>query len=526
MKELFGQILIQVRGAWRFRWYALIACWSVALLGWAAVMLLPDVYESRTRVYVDSDSLLKPLLSGLAVNTDLGNSVTMMSRVLMGRPNLERVAHETGLDKRAPNSEGFERLVSDLALSIKLEGGGSDNTYSLSYSDGDPRMAQRVVSTLLKTFVESTRGVKRADSDSAQKFLVDQVAEYERRLREAEERLAAFKQKNVGLLPGQTGDYYGDLQAQNAAVDDLRSKYRLATERGRELQKQLEGEEPTFGLFSEGDGSAGANDGQIAEYRKQLDSLLLQYTDKHPRVIALRETIAQIEAQRAAKSPKARAGTPVARDRRDAASLALDINPVYQNIKIELSRVQVSLAELRQQISEKEGAVAGLRSRVNTAPETEAELTRLNRDYEVNKAQHQALLQRLESARLSEHADTSTDRVRFRIIEPPTQALVPVGPKRTLFMTAVLMAALGLGAVLAVFINQLKPVFLSRGMLASVTGLPVLGAISFAPSPAMKPQIRRDRLKIAFAGGALLAVYVVGVIVADPVSNFIRTVIG
>jgi uncharacterized protein involved in exopolysaccharide biosynthesis len=156
------------------------------------------------------------------------------------------------------------------------------------------------------------------------------------------------------------------------------------------------------------------------------------------------------------------------RDKRDAATLALDINPVYQNLKIELSRVQVELAELRQQIGEKAVAVEALKSRVNIVPETEAELTRLNRDYEVNKAQHQTLLQRLESARLSQSAETSAAQVRFRIIEPPTEPLIPIGPKRALLMSAVLGAALGVGIVIAFFVNQLKPVFLSSSRWQAV----------------------------------------------------------
>jgi polysaccharide chain length determinant protein (PEP-CTERM system associated) len=526
MKEIFGQILIHVRGAWRFRWYALAACWGVALVGWLLVLSLPDIYESRARVYVDTDSVLKPLLNGLAVNTDVSNRVNMMSRVLMGRPNLERVAKETDLYLRAPDQEAFERLVGQLALDIKLEGGGADNTYSLRYSDSDPAMAQRVVRKLLDTFVEDTLGIKRQDSDQAQKFLMAQIKEYEQRLRDAEDRLAEFKKRNVGNMPGQAGDYYTQMQTASTQLEELRSKYRLATERGRELQKQLEGEEPTFGLFTDEDGVEGANDGQIAEYRKQLDQLLLQYTDKHPRVVALKETIAQLEAQRAARNPKARGGTPVVRDKRDAAALALDINPVYQNLKIELSRVQVELAELRQQIAEKEAQYATLKSRVNTVPETEAELTRLNRDYEVNKAQHQALLQRLESARLSESAETSTEQVRFRIIEPPTEPLIPIGPKRALFMTAVLFAALGAGIVLAFFFNQLKPVFLSRGMLANITGLPVLGSISYVAPKVQRPLFRRDPVLIALGGGALFVLYVLAIGLSDQASKLIRTITG
>jgi polysaccharide chain length determinant protein (PEP-CTERM system associated) len=447
-----------------------------------------------------------------------------MSRVMMGRPNLERVARETDLSLRAPDSESFERMIDDLKVAIKLEGGGPDNTYSLTYADVDPVMAQRVVRTLLDSFVEDTLGVKRADSDSAQQFIENQIKEYEQRLRDAEEKLAAFKQKNVGLMPGQEGDYYAQMQTATTSLEELRARHRLASERRSELSKQLEGEEPTFGLFSQGDGSDAANDGQIAQYRTELDQLLLQYTDKHPRVIALRETITQLEAQKSAKSPRGRGAIP--RDRRDAASIALDINPVYQNLKIELSRVQVELAELRQQIGEREAAVVRLRSRINTVPETEAELTRLNRDYEVNRTQHQALLQRLESARLSEQAESSTEQVRFRIIEPPSQSLVPIGPQRLLLMTAVLFAALGGGAALALFLNQLKPVFLSRAMLATVTGLPVLGAVSFVPAKSATPLLRSDPVLIAVAGGGLLVAFILGVGLSDPAGHLIRSIIG
>jgi polysaccharide chain length determinant protein (PEP-CTERM system associated) len=527
MKELFGQILMQVRGAWRFRWWALAAVWGVALAGWLFVLRMPDEYESRTRVYVDTDSVLKPLLSGLAVNSDVTNRVGMMSRVLMGRPNLERVARETDLYLRAPTSTDFERLVGQLSVAIKLEGGGADNTYTIRYADNDPAMAKRVVRKLLDTFVEDSLGVKRADSDSAQKFIEGQIKEYEQRLRAAEDRLATFKQQNVGLMPGQTGDYYSQLQTSMGSLEELRARYRLASERSKELSKQIDGEEPTFGLFSEGDGSDAATDGQIADYRRQLDQLLLQYTERHPRVEALKETIAELESQKSTrqKSPR-RGGGPVPRDLRGAANLALDINPVYQNLKMELSRVQVELAELRQQIGEREAQVASLRTRVNNVPETEAELTRLNRDYEVNKAQHTALLQRLESARLSERAESSTEQVRFRIIEPPTEPLIPIGPQRNLLMTGVLLAALGAGFVLAFFLNQLKPVFLSRGMLASITGLPVLGAISFAPPRSTVPLFRRDPVLVSAAGAGLVFLYLLGVVLAEPASRLLRTITG
>jgi polysaccharide chain length determinant protein (PEP-CTERM system associated) len=295
--------------------------------------------------------VLKPLLTGLAVDSNVQNRVAMMSQVLMSRPNLEKVARETDLYLRAPTQEDFARLVDQLPTRITLQGGGRDNTYTLRYSDTDPAMAQRVVQTVLDAFVEDTLGVKRADTDTAQAFLQSQITEYEQRLRDAEDQLATFKKQNVGLLPGETGDYYTRLQTAQTKLEDLRAQVRLVEQRRTELSKQLEGEVPTFGLFEES-AESGSPDGRLAEYQRQLDQLLLQYTDKHPKVIALKETMANIEAQAAAASDKKRAAAPLPKNPQEAMARALDINPVYQQLRVELSRSQVDLAELREQVSE------------------------------------------------------------------------------------------------------------------------------------------------------------------------------
>src|SRR6185437_46678 len=256
------------------------------------------------------------------------------------------------------------------------------DVYTLRYADHDPAMAQRVVQHLFDAFEEDTLGVKRADSGSAQQFLETQIQDYQSRLRTAEARLADFKQKNVGLLPGhESGDYFTRLQTESGKLEDLQAKLRLALDRRTELNKQLSGEEPTFGLFSsgsgEGDTSTAALDGEIGNDRRELAELLLQYTDKHPRVIALKARIAQLESQKAAarSAPKKRAsGLPALTDPSQAATYALDLNPVYQNLRIELSQTDVNIAELRAQITDEEHVVSDLKNRVSAIPLIEAQL--------------------------------------------------------------------------------------------------------------------------------------------------------
>ncbi len=484
MREKLLELLSQVRSAWRFKWTAMCVAWGVALIGWGIVAVLPNRYEARAKIFVDAESVLKPLLQGLAVNTDVMNQANMMSRVLMSRPNLEKVAHETDLALRAPTPEGFERMIDSLPTRIGLNG-GTGNVFAVSFQDHDPQMAYRVVKTLVDAFVESAIGVKREDASGAQRFLKEQIQDYEQKLREAEDRLAEFKKNNIGFMPGETGDYYQRRQVAAESLDKLRGQLRLAEQRRDELRRQLQGEEPTFGLFTgvPGKGAAPSTpaDAKIAEYQKQIDQLLLEYTPQHPRVLALQETIDQVRKQKEL-GVQPIVPMPSETDPSRIAARALDINPVYQNMKINLSQSELEVVELRNKIGQQQSVVGDLQGKVTTIPEVEAQLARLNRDYEVNRAQYQALVQRLESARLSEQAEGSREQVKFRIIEPATVPLVPQGPNRPLFATVVLVLALGAGGASAVLRSLIKPVFMDRISLAAVAGIPVLGTITFAPA--------------------------------------------
>ncbi len=80
--------------------------------------------------------------------------------------------------------------------------------------------------------------------------------------------------------------------------------------------------------------------------------------------------------------------------------------------------------------------------------------------------------------------------------------------------------------MLAVGLNQMNPVFLTRAMLGTITGLPVLGAINFVESTGARPLLRRDPVLLGMAGGSLLLAYLVGVGLANPVSRLLHTWVG
>jgi uncharacterized protein involved in exopolysaccharide biosynthesis len=98
MEELIAQVSTALKGMWKFRWHGLAVAWIVAAVGVTLALRIPDQYEASARIYVDTQSILKPLMSGLAIQPNIDQQVTMLSRTLISRPNIEKLVRMADLD--------------------------------------------------------------------------------------------------------------------------------------------------------------------------------------------------------------------------------------------------------------------------------------------------------------------------------------------------------------------------------------------------------------------------------------------
>lgn len=497
MQEILAQVISQVRGAWRFRWYALLVAWIVAIGGWIVVYSMPDQYEADTRVYADTDSMLTPLLKGLAIRPDIHDRVRLVAQTLLSRPNLEKVARETGLNLQASDPKEMDALLAKLGDSIEVSGGGRQNLYSISYTSADPQMAQNVVQAVLNILMSKTLGGNIQSSGAAQNFLQRQIKEYRRRLQAADQRLAEFKKAHLGLIPGQGGGgYFARLQGAQQELVSLNEQLQVAQSRKQSIQGQLE-------AIQNGTGSVGVNpriesiNTQIAAYREKLNNMLLRYTPAYPDVIAVKDMISQLEQKRELVKQGG------------AAYAATDINsPVYQNMQTQLYDAKVSINTLQAKITRQKDRIAQLEQKADKVTDLETQLAALTRDSAVTKAQYQNLLQRLNKAEMSQEASHSGNNLKFRIIEPPIVPLIASGPPRAIYLTIALVFSLGVGALFALFLHQVRPVFMDRESLRDVLGRPVLGAVSVAWSTTGKHLMRAE--VASFAVGILLLGLVFG----------------
>ncbi len=502
MHEIFLKLLDDFRGAWRFRRYALLAAWVVCTACWIAVFTMPNVYRSSARVFVDTRTALDRYVKDLAIQQDVSAQINFVRQSLLSRPQLEKVVRETDLDLRAKTPKARVALVDSLVNDIKIfanDSGSGGLVFTLTYDDRNRETSLRVVELLMNTFVEDVLGGKRSGSEVGNKFLQDQIEEYEQRLRESEERLADFKRRNVGLMPGAQGDYFSRLQNQLSQVEKDRADLSIAQTSREELARQLRGEASAAAQGSPAAAAATSETAQrIQEAQAKLDNLLLQYTEKHPDVIALRQTIAQLEERRRAELAGLSSGKLPA---------GASTNPVVQSIQLQLNKADVEVASLRARIADGERKVAELQKMVNTAPEIEAEFTRLNRDYDGTRERYAALVDRRERAKLGDQAERS-DEIRFEVLDPPASKLEPVAPNRPLLIIAGLVLGLGAGAALAVLLHQLRPVFNSSRSLSEITQLPVFGVVSEIWLEKHRLRRRGELFRYSAAAAALLVVFV------------------
>jgi polysaccharide chain length determinant protein (PEP-CTERM system associated) len=515
MTPALEKLFDDVRGAWRFRWVAVATAFSVALLGWAVVFALPDRYAGDARVFVDTRTALKPALQGLTIDQSVDAQINYVRQSLLEGPQLEAIAKQTGVlpdsvtDPRA-RQRTLDLLTDRIALTVVSAGNQGDERstagtiYSFHYTDSSRDRALLVVDTLLNTFIEHTLGGKREGSENAQKFLEAQIKDYEQRLSAAEDRLAAFKKKNVGLMPSEQGGFFAQLQTEVNAAKKAQTDLSIAMSRRDELAKQLHGDEAisaagTSGPIIAGQGAGGDTLSRIRETQAKLDELLLNYTDKHPDVIAARATLEELKARRAAELDSLRRG-----DASAVASSGAGNNPVYQNIQLELNKEDVDIAALRRELAQHETTVAELRQRLNSAPEVEAEYQQLNRDYDVNKAQYTALLESYQKARLGERADNAGS-VRFEVVLPPTVPVAAVWPKRTIALAVIWLFAVAGGAGVAYGLHVLRPIVSSVRGLNEITRFPVLGVVGVAFPSQQRVQFKRDIWRFSAAAACLLA---------------------
>ena len=495
MHDIFSQIGGYVSIGWRNRWAALVIAWGACMVGWVVVERIPDSYQSSAQVFVDTESMVRDSMRGIAANFDnnLSTQLAFLRESLVSRPNMEEVMRRTDLDLQASNRFEREQIINNLSANLSVSGGGRSSFYSISYTAGSPQLAHDVVQAVLDIFVESNLGSNREELETTSSFLERQIQERENEIANLQQTLRQFEITNREYL-SEGGSYETQLQSAETTLFALEGEKVEAESRLGDLNNELN---ELLRKIRSGDIVSTELASRANELESTLTELLTIYTDEHPDVII---TKAQLERERERLRQIAENGD---------AGAEID-NPVVNELRASVRSEEARIAMLADQVGKLQSRISLLRENVGQIPAIASEADRMTRNLAVAQSNLARLVERREQARYAQRLDVETSSIEFRIINPPTRPLSPAAPNRTLMRGGVFAAGLGGGAAIAAGLGILLGTISSRAQLQHVINRPVIGSVRRTQN-----QESRRRFIIesaAFWGLAAILILALGVV--------------
>lgn len=406
---------------WCYRWTAALTAAIIFVAGAAFVMRMPPVYDAWAQIYVNKQTPLAQAASGVSLTGDGYSSTYFVQKTLLNDQSLRKVAEQLNptLSRLEPAEQ--EGAIASLRSKIEISPDQGDGFTEFHYKASDPLRAYHVVELLLNQFVAANVDRAQRDLGQADAFLDAQIAIYQRKMSESQQKLVEFHQRY-----GNVADTADTVEETSAAADvaSARGAYEAALAR---------------------DVVASPQQDQITALEARIAALRLQYTDQYPDVIAARQQLAQLKQA----APQAKVGE----------------SPAVVTARTQLAEAQARLRRSR--------------FRPELPPQIAAQEADLKRTDDVLRASYQELLSRREAAKMSMAVYGANNPTKFQITNQPTVPAVPSGPNRPLLLTLAVLAAIGGGIGAAYVRGAVTGVFVAPRELEDAFQLPVIGTISW-----------------------------------------------
>ena len=479
-----------------FRRRRTISYTFAAVIGGAilAVLLLPSKYEAQTKLLLHRERVDPPLtaqqtgvmqqaapsLTEEDINSEVG--------LLRSQDLLEKVVIATGLDHRVKPSllsrllskepltpeERRAKAAEKLATDLRIEPEKKSYLIDVSYASPDPQLSAQVLNTLGNYLLDKHAEVRRTPGTA--QFFDDETQQYKQKLDQAQQRLAAFNQKE-GLVTEQSekdasvprmAEFEFNLRQTQAAIP-------RAEENVRNLEAQLRTTQPRITTELRNSDNAVL----MQQLKSSLVNLELQHTDLIQKYAPDDRQVKEVEEQIGQ--------VKTAIETHQKAPLKEEVtneNPTYELLHQELVKARAELASLK--------ALATSYSKVDTSYRGEAverdqkqlEQQSLLRDLKTAEQSYLLYLNKREEARISD----AFDRMRIVNVSIAEAATAPMFPNNPASLTLVLAAILGclLSAGLVFVQEQIDGSLRSPEQVEAYLGVPVLAAMPHETSGSLR----------------------------------------
>lgn len=496
------RVLISEAIVYRNGIVAMFAAISLSMLGTG--LMWPKVYTSDVTIKIDQKNIIQPLMEGTAVATSVDDIARNARELIYSRKIMSEILKYAGWMDSNPSAIEQEKIAENIKKRTTISGAGK-NLVKIAYKDEDPERAKMTAQKLADLFVLESQVQQYEESKSAFEFIDRQVTEYHKKLIEAERKLKEFRTKHLDTLPGSDAEIAARIDTLRNQISENRLSLKEAEIKEASLERQLTGEaEISISVSREAQYQS-----RMAELQSELDTLRLSYKDDYPDIVSIEYQIGDLTKSIVAerdRREKAKNNKP-----KDAGAYVREnvaINPLYQELRKDLSANKTTVAMLRARLKELNRRLKEVLERGRSIHASDADLAELTRGYEVNRDLYQDLLKRREKARVSRNLDRDQQGMTLSIYEPAALPLKPTGLRFIHFMFGGIVLGVAVPVGLLFALQYVDPRVRSKEVLSEKLGLPVVGVIPVLHT-ATDTREMEDNFKIlAGAGLGVVAIYI------------------
>jgi polysaccharide chain length determinant protein (PEP-CTERM system associated) len=346
----------------------------------------------------------------------------------------------------------------DIAIELVRGQGDQITAFNVSYTSGDPLLAQRVTGELTNLFINENLEARQQQSQDTTKFLEAQLESARSQLAEQEARVRQFKSQHVGEMPEQLSSNLQILSGLQSQLQSEQDSLNAAKQQHVYLQT-LANQSRVLGSSNSGGVAGGLPtlEQELEKLRAQLADLGSHYTDRHPDVRKLKEQIAKTEKVRdqllaSTKATNTEDGTQSVSSSGEQTDVTL--SPASAQLESQLQGNHIEITNREHSIAALKTKIDDYQARLNQEPIREQQLADLTRGYDQSRANYDDLLKKKNGSAMATNMEIAQRGERFTVVDAPSLPQKPSFPNRLKFCGIGLAVGLALGGFVVALLEM------------------------------------------------------------------------
>jgi len=460
-----------------------------------AAYVLPKKYEAKSTVFIEKN-VISNLVEGVAVSPSLDERLSVLSYSMKSRHLLLKVFNALDLDIETKDQSHLEALVDKFRKSTDIEIVSNKNNRSsdgmdlfiVSFTHKNPTLARDYINTLVNLYIEENLSAKRKESHTANSFLVEQIDFFKKKLDKIDKEVIRFRTEKGIFVSMDESRIVQEIEEAGKELDDIKIRQMELAAMKTLISKNLE-KESVYTVAMFGTGTRGTVKDRILMLESELNNLLMDYTEHYPEVLRIRKEIQNL------KNTESENGSADIYSSVDSSSEMSTLNPVYQELKKELSRVEIDIAAINTKERYLNDYISTKKEYMREIPAEKKILADLEREMNSTKRIYEELVMRLGQSEVSMQMEIQDKGATFRIVDPAILPTLPVSPNRIKIILLGIFAGLAGAFALILFMDKIDHT-VKKVDTVKALGLPVLGMVPRIRIPEEIVRKRKKDIKI------------------------------